>query len=100
MPLSSNRIEILLTTLALAGAQKEVSLFNDVFDEMINDFYLHGRDFSSFRNSLYGVEYEAEISYSGYEEMSGVLLPIDEADEHSYSLYFSAEVDGVRAVKP
>lgn len=100
MPLSSNRIEILLTTLALAGAQKEVSLFNDVFDEMINDFYLHGWDFSSFRNSLYGVEYEAEISYSGYEEMSGVLLPIDEADEHSYSLYFSAEVDGVRAVKP
>ncbi|WP_312652039.1 MerR family transcriptional regulator [Proteiniclasticum sp.] len=93
MPLSSNRLEIMLTTLALAGAQKEVSLFDDVLDEMISDFYLHNWNFSSFSNSLYGVDYEAEVDYTGYEEMSGVLIPLDEAVKHRYSLSFSADVD-------
>ena len=90
MPLASNREEMLLTYYALAGAQEETT----VFSQPIHEFSLQNLEngFTGFSETHRGVELDVEVSYEGYEEMAGVLFPVDEETLQNYSLAFSAAV--------
>ncbi len=98
MPLASNRMEILLIYYALAGAQEETT----VFSQPIREFSLGelNNGFTSFKESHRGVNMNVDVSFEGYEELGEVLFPLDEAELHTYSLYFSADLDRERAEKP
>ncbi len=91
MPLASNRMEILLIYYALAGAQEETT----VFSQPIREFSLGklNNGFTSFKESHRGVNMNVDVSFEGYEEIGEVLFPLDEAELHTYSLYFSADLD-------
>jgi len=90
MPLASNRDEMILTYYALAGAQEETT----VFSQPIHEFSLQNLEngFTEFSETHRGVELDVEVSYEGYEEMAGVLFPLDEETVHNYTLSFSADV--------
>lgn len=98
MPIGSNRLEILLIYYALAGAQDETT----VFSQPIREFTLGklNNGFTSFKESHRGVNMNVEVSYEGYEEVGEMLFPEDEAELHTYSLYFSADLDRERVEKP
>jgi len=89
-PLASNRLEMLLTYLALAGAQKETTVFSQPLHNFSLDKLNYG--FTGFSETHRGVELDVEVSYEGYEEMGELLFPADDETVQNYTLSFSADV--------
>lgn len=91
MPLASNRLEMLLTYYALAGAQKETTVFSQPFHKFNLENLNYG--FTGFSERHRGVDLDVEVSYEGYEEMGELLFPADDATMQNYTLSFSADVN-------
>ncbi|HSR04018.1 MAG TPA: MerR family transcriptional regulator [Proteiniclasticum sp.] len=89
-PLASNREEMLLTYFALAGAQKETTIFSQPFHKFSMEKLIYG--FTGFSEHQRGVDLEVEISYKGYQDAGDRLLPINYEKVQNYTLSFSADV--------
>ncbi len=85
--ISAYNSQMLLTNLALIGAQKEMNLFSSDLTEVINVVYDH--TLTGFVFEKFGLEITSEILSRGYMDYGNILVPEEGAKEFNYDLSYS-----------
>ncbi len=86
--LMSYNSKMLLTNLALVGAQKDMKLFSSTITEVIDLVY--NNTLTGFTAEKLGIEMTAKIMSKGYKDFGNVLIPERNSKEYKYEVSFSA----------
>lgn len=86
--LSSYDTQMVLASLALAGAQNEIRLFSKIPSRIAEQ--IEDNTFQDFKFTEAGITFTCDIEYSGYKSsQSYILLPKEDIAENYFSLDFS-----------
>jgi len=88
--LSSYDTQMVLASLALAGAENEMRLFSKIPSRIAEQ--IENNTFQDFQFTEAGITFTCDIEYSGYKSsQSYILLPEKDTGENYFSLDFSIE---------
>lgn len=88
--LSSYDTQMVLASLALAGAQNEMRLFSKIPGRIAEQ--IENNTFQDFHFTEAGITFTCDVEYSGYRSsQSYILLPEKDTEENYFSLDFSIE---------
>ncbi|MDD4296995.1 MAG: MerR family transcriptional regulator [Ruminiclostridium sp.] len=80
--------QMILTSLALAGAQNEIGLFSKAFNKIMDT--ISNNSFTSFEFTEAGIEFTCNTQYSGYiDGQTEFLFPDENATENYFRMQYS-----------